>query len=474
MNRLAVGLASFLLTVCVYAGTGNNARTGNPGTGNGTVTSVSSPNGTITVGSGTTAATVDVVYGTAANTAAQGNDSRVVNAVPNTTTVNGHALSSNVTVTNADLGAAPISSLDLIVYGSGTDGNVTLAGGTTTLVRDMYYNNLTFAATSVVNTAGFRVFVIGTCDASAANNNAQIFQNNGNAGNNAASATGGANPSALATSMLPSAHVGSTAGGNGTTGAGTAATATAITSIRMIGGVGGTSGAGGAGVSGGGAGASTTGSAQAMQLMRPFWDAPILMSPSNGFYTSNGSTINTFYSSEAGSGGGGGGGDATNAGGGGGGAGGGGGFVWVACKTFVKPASNTVKISAVGGVGGNGFSTAAGNTGGGGGGSGGNGGAIRFIYDTISGAGSLILDASGGTGGAGGTKTGTGTNGSGGGGGYGGSLIVYNMGGGTTTAQVPTFSLSSVNYSTGYGSPGAAGGVGVTTAGTGAANTVTL
>jgi hypothetical protein len=50
------------------------------GTGAGTVTSVSSPNGTITVGTPTTTPTLDVVYGTATNTAAQGNDSRLSDA----------------------------------------------------------------------------------------------------------------------------------------------------------------------------------------------------------------------------------------------------------------------------------------------------------------------------------------------------------------------------------------------------------
>lgn len=48
--------------------------------GGGTVTSVSSPNGTITVGTPTTTPTLDVVYGSALNTAAQGNDARLSDA----------------------------------------------------------------------------------------------------------------------------------------------------------------------------------------------------------------------------------------------------------------------------------------------------------------------------------------------------------------------------------------------------------
>ena len=42
--------------------------------------------------------------GIGSNTVAAGNDSRIVAAVPNTVTVNGHALSSNVTVTASDIG----------------------------------------------------------------------------------------------------------------------------------------------------------------------------------------------------------------------------------------------------------------------------------------------------------------------------------------------------------------------------------
>lgn len=48
-------------------------------------------------------------FGTASDTVAQGNDSRIVNAVPNSTTVNGHALSSNVTVSATDVGLANVT-----------------------------------------------------------------------------------------------------------------------------------------------------------------------------------------------------------------------------------------------------------------------------------------------------------------------------------------------------------------------------
>ncbi|HHF2925007.1 TPA: hypothetical protein ACPJ0R_003898 [Vibrio diabolicus] len=44
-------------------------------------------------------------FGTSAGTVMQGNDSRVVNAVPKTRTINGHALSANVELTAEDVGA---------------------------------------------------------------------------------------------------------------------------------------------------------------------------------------------------------------------------------------------------------------------------------------------------------------------------------------------------------------------------------
>lgn len=68
---------------------------------------------TVTAGTGLTGGgdlsanrTLAVSFGTAAGTAAQGSDSRIVNAVPNTRTVNTKALSANITLAAADVGAA--------------------------------------------------------------------------------------------------------------------------------------------------------------------------------------------------------------------------------------------------------------------------------------------------------------------------------------------------------------------------------
>jgi len=46
------------------------------------------------------------------------------------------------------------------IFGTGADGDVTIAAGTTTLTRDMQYNNLVVNGT--LSTAGFRVFIRGT------------------------------------------------------------------------------------------------------------------------------------------------------------------------------------------------------------------------------------------------------------------------------------------------------------------------
>jgi hypothetical protein len=59
--------------------------------------------------------------------------------------------------------ASPISTSFLDGYfGDGSDGDVTIAAGTTTLTRETHYNNLTLAANAILKPAGFRIFVRGT------------------------------------------------------------------------------------------------------------------------------------------------------------------------------------------------------------------------------------------------------------------------------------------------------------------------
>lgn len=112
-------------------------------------------------------------------------------------------------------------------FGSGKDGNVTIASGTTTLAADMYYNNLTISSGAVLVPNGYRIFVLDTLT------NAGTIRNNGNSGTNASGITKGTGGASTATGTL----MGTTAGGDG--GQGTS-------SVSAIGG-----GGGGAGASGG-------------------------------------------------------------------------------------------------------------------------------------------------------------------------------------------------------------------------------
>lgn len=73
---------------------------------------------TITAGTGLTGGgnlsanrTLSANFGTAAGTVTQGNDSRIVNAVPNTRTINSKPLTANVTLAASDVGAVATSSL---------------------------------------------------------------------------------------------------------------------------------------------------------------------------------------------------------------------------------------------------------------------------------------------------------------------------------------------------------------------------
>src|SRR5271165_5930419 len=74
-------------------------------------------------------------------------------------------------------------------FGDGSDGTLTISSGVTTLTRDMFWSNVTISGTGQINTAGYKMFVSGTLDISAAGA-AAIFDNGGTGGNSA-SQTGG-------------------------------------------------------------------------------------------------------------------------------------------------------------------------------------------------------------------------------------------------------------------------------------------
>lgn len=73
-------------------------------------------------------------------------------------------------------------------FGSGADGDLTASSGTTTLTRDTYYNDVTLTGTAKINTAGFKLFVNGVLDISAAG--AGAIYNDGSAGGSGGNASG--------------------------------------------------------------------------------------------------------------------------------------------------------------------------------------------------------------------------------------------------------------------------------------------
>lgn len=83
-------------------------------------------------------------------------------------------------------------------FGDGSDSDVTISSGTTTLSTDMFYNNLTLSGTGILNPNGYKVFVKGKLTIAAG---AKIQRNGttGTAGTNVASAGagGGAGGAAL-------------------------------------------------------------------------------------------------------------------------------------------------------------------------------------------------------------------------------------------------------------------------------------
>lgn len=257
--------------------------------------------------------------------------------------------------------------LDVDCFGDGSDGDVTITTDTT-LVRDMYYNNLTINSGVNLFPAGFRIFVFNTLT---------ITGFISRSGNDASGASAGVG---LGAGSLGASSAGGNGGGAGAGSAGTAATTT----------LGGTAGAGGTGSAGaGGAAGSVTlptaaqGGAEVLKSVRMAQTAQVL-----------GATP-TLITGGPGGGGGGGNASANTGGGGGGGAG----VIVIAART----ATGTGTIRANGGAGANAVGANAGGGGGGG------GGVIATITQNDITTTSIVFQVNGGTGGGG---SGTGTSGS--------------------------------------------------------------
>lgn len=288
--------------------------------------------------------------------------------------------------------ASNFSTLDLALFGDGSDGNVSLSSGTTTLSRTMYYNNLTLSSTAILNPNGFHIYVKGTL---AISGTASITYN-GAAGGNAANGTAGTGAAAQNGS---STEVGvPAAGGNGASGAGAAGSVGTVPSTFVgLGGDGGPGGAGGASGTGASGGAQT---GTPVVTYRP--ERSVLLSSNIG---PQGSFKRP---GQGGAGGSSGGAQVASLGGGGGGGGSGGGFIAIHARIFNSTSS--VGVVANGGNGGNGGNGTVVNAGGGGGGGGAGGGYISIIAKTITALGTLTV--TGGSGGNGGGKVGSGVVGS--------------------------------------------------------------
>jgi hypothetical protein len=321
-----------------------------------------------------------------------------------------------------------------VFFGDGSDGDVTISSGTTTLDRDMYYDNLTIDGTGqiFVSAQGWDIYVAGVLDLT----NAPQFAIHANGG-----------PAAVAGPYA-------TAGGSGGAGAASAGGVGSDTlsvsvgggGIGGIGGGGGGPGDGGSGSSGAGGASGISGGVSNVVRNRPFTTYDIFSQPS---------VVSPVGAGAGGGGGGGGGGTGLGAGGNGGNGGGGGGRLRIFARTINRGASTAAgAISARGGGGSNGTAGASTGRGGGGGGLGGGGGFIRIVYVTLTGSTATnAINAGGGTGGNGGNSGGgTATAGKGGSGGYGGAIILNNLTAPSTT--VVEGSAGSVNS----GQTGGAGG----------------
>lgn len=284
------------------------------------------------------------------------------------------------------------------IWGDGQTGNVTISSGTTTLSKDTYYNNLTLSGTGILKTAGYRVFVAGTLDISAAQTGAIVA--NGNA---ASTSTAGGQTWTNSTTNLGFGQAGGNGGGAGSNGS--------------IGNAGGNGGATIVAGSGGLSGANTGGAARpANYIPNGFLGA---MSGLN--VTFSGGVISFATISAAAGGSGGGGGSVSNSGGGGGG---GAGVIILFANTIARGTNtNAGIIQLIGGAGAAGGGSDADAAGGG---SGGGGGWITIYYGTLTGSTiTNAIDVSGGAGGAGGTGSVQG--GTGGGSGGSGNIEIINM-----------------------------------------------
>jgi len=270
----------------------------------------------------------------------------------------------------------------ILRFGSGDDGDVTIgAGTTTTLSRDMFYDDLVVSGTLITN--GYKVHVRNTLTG------AGIIQWNGNAGSNATSSTPGTGGAALADASVP----GSLAGATGATGDGGSGDAGGGPTVTLA--IAASSGAaGGTGASCSAAGGSSSAGSVTLNRSSSTLRTGVHLFSFTAFNAS--STLQLAKGQIPGAGGGAGSNNGGLSGGGGGGGGSAGGTVWLAISDLSGFTGTIRSLGGNGGTGGSGTNVPPG-----GGGAGGNGGTVVIIYDT-DGTG-YTTSVAGGTGGQPGT-----------------------------------------------------------------------
>lgn len=295
-----------------------------------------------------------------------------------------------------------IAKTDNFWFGDGSDGTTIISSGTTTLTRDMYYENLQLTGTGKLNPNGFRIFVRDTLSLSSASSDAITFTPTSATAYDTSAYYGKSSYGLAAadvttpTSFLTAAWVSAAGGGNGPT-----STPTGGISWRR---------------------------------------------PSTTFYAPFATgTLNTGAGGSGGA-------NSINAtpakSGGIGGVGGSGAFIYAKNIALGTSNANDGIISFVGGAGSSGANSASGTSDvtGAGGGGGGQGGIVYMVYKTVTGSmasGKFLVNCSGGNGGNGGTATG-GTprsDGLGGQGGASGLIVFCNIKSGTLTVPANAATL---------------------------------
>ena len=332
------------------------------------------------------------------------------------------------------------------LYGDGSDGDVVISSGKTTLTSNLYAASLTISGTGKLRPNGFSIYA-HKLDLTAAP--AVAIEANGNEGTSVASTTGGSG----ATSPAPTGAVWSVgqagAGGrDGSTGNGSIGYATSA--ALATGGQGSAGGAaGGNGATGSGGAAATPGSFTAIQLgaIAHSWR--------------NGSAL--FVAGTGGVGGSSGGGNGGTAGAGGGGGGSGGGTIAIFARCIYVDGAAVGAISAKGGAGGNSTRASTTGCGGGSGGGGGGGGCVYIVTDAVVGVGTDIIDVSGGDGGDPSDGSATSESGTGGHGGNGGVARVFSSVAGASIQVGAAGTAGDAKLANGAGLLGGAGGAAVFT-----------